>query len=414
MATDCGVPTYLPASFKGMPFNVESSSDEFGRRGDLYEYPLSEETGYKDLGRKARRFRVQGYLVGASQVAQTVAMATVAQSPEPGILIHPMYGPQLVSCVTLTTTADYKKDIRRTKLSFEFIEANPSMAPYIVGAAISALFSIAGAAVSASKSSAVWVPTVQTIATTRAISNNLAAQIEPAVDEQSFDAVSRLEKADPITTFGAEPVQPAQQLVRNLPGRLPTARAAAADISFAVPTNPYPTFADAADPIDEGTRTVVRLHADALKRLRDFNRFVVSQSDGTPSVEALIVTARLALIRDYAWKSAQTNYPTMGAGLADLDFIMAVYDDEEVEATARCDDALVSTIRAARAAAASTILDATFGLPGVVEANVDGIWPSLVVAQKLFADGKRYSEVEAYNPAMPPFFIGRDVVAQTV
>ena len=410
MATDCGVPTYLPASFKGMPFNVETSSDEFGRRGDLYEYPLSEETGFKDLGRKARRFRVQGYLVGASQVAQTVAMATVAQSPEPGILIHPMFGPQLVSCVTLTTSADYRKDIRRTKLSFEFLEANPSMAPYLVGAAISALFSVANAAVSASKSSATWVPTISTIATTRAISSNLAAQVAPARDEASFDAISRLEKAEPITTFSVETDEAAA--LRTLPGRLPSALALpAADIALAVPVNPYPTFADAADPIDEGTRTVARLHADALKRLRDFNRFVVSQSDGTPSVESLIVLSRLALIRDYAWKAAQTVYATMGEGLADLDFIMAVYDDEEVAATARCDDALVSTIRAARALAASTILSRTVGLPAVIEVSVDGIWPSLVVAQKLYGDGKRYSEVEAYNAHMVPFFIGRDVVA---
>jgi len=268
---------------------------------------------------------------------------------------------------------------------------------------------VANAAVSASKSSATWVPTISTIATTRAISNNLAAQVAPARDEASFDTVSRLEKADPITTFGVEADAAA---ARILPGRLPAALALpAVDIALAVPVNPYPTFADAADPIDEGTRTVARLHADALKRLRDFNRFVVSQSDGTPSVESLIVLSRLALIRDYAWKAAQTVYATMGEGLADLDFIMAVYDDEEVAATARCDDALVSTIRAARALAASTILSRTVGLPAVIEVSVDGIWPSLVVAQKLYGDGKRYSEVEAYNAHMVPFFIGRDVVA---
>src|SRR5262249_5843805 len=158
--------------------------------------------------------------------------------------------------------------------------------------------------------------------------------------------------------------------------------------------NPYPIFADAVDPIDEGTATVVRLHADALARLREFNKFVVDRSDGTPSVESLIVTTRLALIRDYATKVAETNYPTMGVALADLDFIMAVYDDEEVAATARCDDVLVNAIRAARATAASTIIARTIGLPGVVETSAaNGIWPSLVVAQNLFGDGKRYQEL---------------------
>src|SRR5262245_11357273 len=406
MASDCGVPVYLPASFKGFPFKIESSSDEFGRRGDLYEYPLSEETGFKDLGRKARRFRIQGYLIGATQVAQTVALATIAQSPEPGILIHPMFGPQLVSCVTLTTSADYKKDVRRTKLSFEFLEANPSMAPYLIGAAISALFSIAATAVNASKSSATWQPTPQTTATTRAVSNNLASKVEPASDENSFDTVSKLERADPITIFGVEPAPAPTALTRTL--------GASVTATLTAPSNPYPTFADAVDPIDEGTATVARLHADALARLREFNKFVVDRSDGTPSVESLIVTTRLALIRDYAVKAAETNYPTMGAGLADLDFIMAVYDDEEAAATARCDDVLVNAIRAARATAATTIIARATGLPGVVQTEAgNGIWPSLVVAQNLFGDGKRYNEVELYNATMSPFFIGRDIVAAT-
>src|SRR5262245_9255525 len=114
-AIDCALPQYLQASFKGVPFNVESSDDEFGRRGDLYEYPLSEQTAYKDLGRKARKFKVEGYLIGGNQVAQTAAIAAVAESPEPGMLVHPMYGAQLVACVTLTTKAEYRKDRRRTK-----------------------------------------------------------------------------------------------------------------------------------------------------------------------------------------------------------------------------------------------------------------------------------------------------------
>jgi prophage DNA circulation protein len=74
--TDCIAPVYLDASWKGVPFFVENSADEFGRRGDLYEYPLSDDIGYKDLGRKARRFKVEGYLIGTDQVGLTQEMAS--------------------------------------------------------------------------------------------------------------------------------------------------------------------------------------------------------------------------------------------------------------------------------------------------------------------------------------------------
>src|SRR5262245_23213606 len=75
------VPTYLPASWKGIPFVCTDTDDTFGRRGHLYEYPLSERVAWKDLGRKARRFKVNGYLIGGDQISQTNAMAAAAESP---------------------------------------------------------------------------------------------------------------------------------------------------------------------------------------------------------------------------------------------------------------------------------------------------------------------------------------------
>src|SRR5262245_60950137 len=191
---DCAEPTYAAASWKGVPFNVEESSDDFGRRGDLYEYPMSDETGYKDLGRKARKFKVEGYLIGSDQVALTTQMATAAESPEPGILIHPMYGAQMVACVTLTTKADYRKDKKRTKLSFDFLEAHASMAPFRLGSAISALFDAGSAAVRASERAATWLPTAQTRGRATDISVYLSGRVAPATDENSFDAIAMLER----------------------------------------------------------------------------------------------------------------------------------------------------------------------------------------------------------------------------
>jgi len=403
MATDCLVPGFMEASWKGVPFHVESSSDDFGRRGDLYEYPLSEQTGYKDLGRKARRFNVEGYLIGGNQVALTVAMATAAESPEPGMLMHPIYGPQLVACVKLTTSAEYRAKKRLTKLSFDFVEGTASMAPYMIGAAVSALFASGSSAVAASKPQAIWVPTATTDAAARDISDALARQIAPAVDEDSYDAISRLERGDPLTIFhSVEEIVPV--------ARIGAPRAAAPPSTVMLP-RPYPTFADVVDPIDDGTATVRRIHADALRRLREFNAYVVDRQEGSPSVQSLVLSTRLAMIRDYALTAAQSTYQTVTAAVADLDFVMAVYDDEERAAADRCDDALVTAIRAARADAASTILAQNVRLPGVTESSADGVWPSVVVAHKLYGDGKRYGDVESYNPQMPPFFIGRAVVA---
>ena len=376
---DCGVPTYLPASWKGVPFHCDSTSDEFGRRGDLYEYPLSNTPGYKDLGRKARHFKVEGYLIGSDQVALTQAMVAAAESDEPGMLVHPMHGAQLVACVTLTTAADYHKDKKRTKLSFEFVEANAPAAPFMIGAALTTLFDLGSAVVAAAGLYVAWFPSVADNVFALGISSALASLIRPAIDEDSYDAIDMLAR-------GAN------------------AQSAAA----------YQTFGSVVDPINYGSATIRRIHDDAGTRLRAFNSAVVARTASTsytPAVQAVSQTARLIAIRDFTISVAQAQYETVKAALDDLDFIMTVYDEEQAIATAVCNDALIAAIQSARAAAASAILSRNIRLPGIAEFQVDGLWPSVLVAHKLYADASRFEQVERYNPNMAPFWLGRGVVA---
>jgi len=372
---DCLVPVFLDASWKGMPFQIDSSSDEFGRRGESYEYPLGEIIGYKDLGRKARKFSVEGYLIGGDQVAQSNAMALLAESPEPGMLVHPIYGAQLVACITLTAKADYKKEARVTRLSFEFVEAAASLAPYLIGVTIAVVLASGNGAFVASQQSATWAPATADLVTASTISASLARAISPARDEASFDAAA-------VLSWGDEGLSAAPQ-----------------------------TFNSVTDPIQAGTATVRRIQFDAASRLRVWNKAVVSQGNASPSTESLIVSARLAMIGDFALTAAQTTYSTIRDAITDLDFIMSVYDDEETIAARRCDDVLVAAIRKARAQAAQAILGRNIRLPGVASTNVDGVWPSLIVAHKLYFNAARYADVEAYNPMMSPFFIGRTAVA---
>ena len=369
---DCIIPVYLPASWKGVPFYCDSTSDEFGRRGDLYEYPLSNQPGYKDLGRKARRFKVEGYLIGSDQVAQTLAMTAAAESPEPGLLMHPIHGGQQVACVSLTAAADYRKEKKRTKLSFEFVEANQPAAPLSIGAAISTLFNLGSSVIALAMAGVSWLPSAGDLAFTYLVSSALAQQIVPATDEDSFDAIDMLRRGF------------------------------------------FPDFPAAADPINFASATISRIHPDdATTRLRSFNASVVTttaQTNYTPAEQALAQTARLIAVRDFAAASARIRYETVKAALDDLDFVMAVYDEEESIALADCDDALVSAIRSARAAAVSAILTRNIRLPGIATFPVDGVWPSVVAAHKAYADATRYNQLERYNPAMSPLWMGRDVV----
>lgn len=409
-------PVYYVASWKGLEFFCDSSTDEFGRRGDVYEYPLSNDVGYKDMGRRARRFKVEGYLIGSEQVGISQQMANAAEDPEPDILSHPLFGDQRVACVTLAITADYRKDKKRTKLAFEFVEANDSLAPFAAGKSIQEIYDAADNAAQLSQfgMTGQWNPNTADIGAANDMSSFLGYMVSPAIDENSFDAVGMLNRGTQFEQrFGTWDTGTGGGgiVAVGLMSRAPAPRAVTSPQAAEINR----TFNQIVWPIDYGTATIRRIHEDALTRLRDFNAYVVNiaTQNRTASVQALVVTTRLLTIRDYATAAGMKAYDTVKAALDDLDFIMNVYDDEEEIAARRCDDVLVDAIRKARATAAATILARNIRLPGITEFPVDGHWPSVVAAHKLYADGRRYKQIEDYNPTMPPFWMGRAVVAPT-
>src|SRR5262245_34789742 len=205
VGTDCDAPMYYVASWKGMEFYVDTSSDTFGRRGDVYEYPLSDDIGYVDLGRKARRFKLEGYLLGSNQLQDAERIVREAESGGTGTLVHPLYGENNVACVELTTTADYRRDIKRTKLSFEFVEANTSGVQNIM-AALSSIFESGNGAIGASQATAAWDPSsLGSMDTLNMLSQGLGAQMMYDInpnDSISYDAVDMLQR------WGTTPSQP--------------------------------------------------------------------------------------------------------------------------------------------------------------------------------------------------------------
>jgi hypothetical protein len=279
------------------------------------------------------------------------------------------------------------------------------MAPYMLGASVQKVFASGSNAVTTAVAQLPWTPTANAMAVSGRINDNLALRVAPAIDEESFDAISALTLVHEPTVTAGRSVGPQRF------GVSPMVADSTATFEITKTRAGYLTFEGVVNPVDKGTAEVRRLHLDAMTRLREFNAFVVAQSDNTPSVEALIVAARLSLIRDYGLTALQTEYGTVSEALLDLDFVTAVYDDEEAVAAHACYDVLVTAIRQARADVLRAILSKNIRLPGVVQSEIYGLWPSVVAAHKLFADGRRYLELESYNHSMSPFYLGRDIVA---
>src|SRR5262245_43356359 len=82
----------LPASFRGAGFHVELSSFGSGRRIALHEYPKRDTPYAEDMGRRAKRIGVTGYLIGPNYLTPKARLNAALQEEGPGTLVHPTMG----------------------------------------------------------------------------------------------------------------------------------------------------------------------------------------------------------------------------------------------------------------------------------------------------------------------------------
>lgn len=89
----------IGASFRGVPFFVESSDRSGGRRLVVHEFPFRDKPFVEDLGRHARVFRVEGHVLGDDYVRQRDALLEALEdTANPGELVHPYHGVRRAMC----------------------------------------------------------------------------------------------------------------------------------------------------------------------------------------------------------------------------------------------------------------------------------------------------------------------------
>ena len=86
------------ASFRGVTFKVEVGGKSGGRRVAPHEWP-KKEVGYaEDMGRRSRRFRVSGYVIGDDYHLQRDALEAALDKEGAGTLKLPTSDAQQVIC----------------------------------------------------------------------------------------------------------------------------------------------------------------------------------------------------------------------------------------------------------------------------------------------------------------------------
>jgi prophage DNA circulation protein len=125
-----------PAKFRGVPFHAKATDHGTGRRGPVFQFPYKSTPHKDDLGRSARSFRVEGYVVGDDYLEQRDRLLAALETEGPGELIHPYYGTRRVAVGEDVSVRESDDEGGMATFSIPFIEvAEPSQPAAVVDAA---------------------------------------------------------------------------------------------------------------------------------------------------------------------------------------------------------------------------------------------------------------------------------------
>lgn len=139
-----------PASFRGVEFKVEDAARSGGRRQALFEFPKRDDPYAEDMGRRARRFTVRGYLIGEDYDAKRDALIAALEMEGPGLLIHYFFGEFRVSADSYEVSESRQRG-GFAEITMQCVEAGISPS---LGIAEATSANLSAAANAASKSAA--------------------------------------------------------------------------------------------------------------------------------------------------------------------------------------------------------------------------------------------------------------------
>ena len=117
------------ATFRGVEFKTVDADLKVGRRTVLHEYPQRDVPYTEDLGRRARQFVVEAYVLGSDYVAQRDALIEALEAAGPGELVHPRWGTLQVAVLDAVSVKESPSQNGKASFSITFVEHGENKFP---------------------------------------------------------------------------------------------------------------------------------------------------------------------------------------------------------------------------------------------------------------------------------------------
>jgi len=363
------------ASFRGVQFFVESADRGGGRRLVTHEFPRRDDPFLEDMGRKARTFPVEGYVVGEDYQVSRDALIAALEEDGPGELVHPHYGTIRVACADFRVResvdeggmARFGIDFTEAKAAPRGPSAAPDLAARVKASAAAARKKVGEAFLKTYKPTSLVDSAAGMLRAATLKINNVRSAISRTVQEV---ATMKRRVDEAIASAEALARTPAN-LLGQLEGMIGGLRGAEALAAYAFQTGLRP-------PATTASRRAERANFDALQA----------------------VIQRLAVIRA-AEESPAGPYDSHDEALAVREAIAARLD-EQLELA---DPETFTALQQLRADLVRAVPAPADSLPHLVAHVPPRTVPSLVLAHRLYGDVALEGDIVARNRLPHPGFI---------
>jgi prophage DNA circulation protein len=436
-----------PASWRGVPFAVKSSTIRPGRKVVIHDYPGRDVVWVEDQGKKGRRISFTGFLVGDDVYDQQAAMLDAMDAEGPGNLVHPALGTISVSFID-GSTGDRADLGRVVELEFSFVQGIPqaqfpstdaSTQDAVTDAAdecdddcggdflddITSALAQGEAVVSGVIATAAgFVATVVGTATAIEQTVGLALAVPGAIIGSILGTVGRVVGLINDAAIGASVVLglpgyfgryayggltsplPATATVASQIAALATSRAAVAAAAGDVLTAAQSDQSSLAGAVQSVIASMVATIPDPGDQLRllavlaAYNPAIVASTAPIGGAAALAQTATAALIRRAACaglaRAAAAYQPTSyNDAMARVDTLTGLLDAEALVAADAGDASSYGALRSLETAVVADLFARGANLPQLVTVTRARSLPALALAYQLYGDATRAPELVA-------------------
>lgn len=387
---------YLTASFRGVEFQVKQHGASYGRRQVIYEYPNRDRPSTEDLGRRGREFSLDAYVIGEDYDLQRDRLIDACEAAGSGELVHPYLGHMDVVCNSLSVSED-TDEMRMARFTLTFAESGVDAYP-------------------TTEKSGVEAVTLAAQDTTTAATDRFASQwtvdgMPAFVTDAGIASVKSLSAFfDGLTVNAQGPAQTFAAFLGDV--------AQLKDQAVELVMQPSTLASHVLDLIGQVRDAYGDLAATVLGALhRQHSAPAPDSFVGTPSRQQVATNAarfgglvRLIALPELC-KDAVTRaddpsvdgFGTQEDAVAARDTLIDTIDDE-MEAIG-LDDASYVALAQLRADVVQSLPSPSFQLPRLMHYTPPATTPSLMIAQHLYGDSGRATEIVARNGLAYPGFV---------